>query len=149
MRGTKDPPHGNILVVEDHPESAELLQMILEDKGYEARCVGTGRDALRLLAAQSPDKTPEWRPDLILLDLRLPDMNGVELARELRKSRRSIPPVILLSADSPQVLEDAASSVGAEAVRKPFDFDELYRKIESEMNKKERKPRGHGGSREK
>jgi DNA-binding response OmpR family regulator len=127
-----------ILVVEDHPDSAELLQMILEDKGYEVRCVRTGYEALRVFAAQSEAKTLDWRPDLILIDLRLPDMNGVDVIRELRKSSQSVPPVVLLSADSPQTLENAASGVEASPVRKPFDFDDLYRAIESALAK----PRG-------
>jgi len=48
MSGTKAPHDEQILVVEDHPESAELLQMILENEGYRVQCVETGRDALRV-----------------------------------------------------------------------------------------------------
>lgn len=128
--------HERILIVEDHPESAELLQMILENEGYEARCVGTGREALRIFAAQSKNKTSKWRPDLILLDLRLPDMNGVEVAYKLQRSQRSIPPVVFLSAESPQVLENVVNSISATAVRKPFEFDALFRAIKSELNKR-------------
>jgi DNA-binding response OmpR family regulator len=131
-----DPRHERILVVEDHPESAELLQMILEDNGYEARCVNTGRDALRVFAAQSADKTSNWRPDLILLDLRLPGMSGLEVVKELQKNQPSIPPVIFLSTDSPQILRNVASIVGAAAIRKPFNFDDLYRAIEGELGKR-------------
>jgi len=136
MGNTTDPRHERILVVEDHPESAELVQMMLEDGGYEALCVNTGRDALRVFAAQSADKTSNWRPDLILLDLRLPDMSGVEVVRELQKNQPSIPPVIFLSADSPQILRNVASSIGAAAIRKPFNFDDLYRAIEAELGKR-------------
>jgi two-component system, sensor histidine kinase and response regulator len=136
MGNTTYSRHERILVVEDHPESAELLQMILENDGYEARCVNTGRDALRVFAAQSADITSNWSPDLILLDLRLPDMSGLEVARELQKNQPSIPPVIFLSADSPQILRNVASSVGAAAIRKPFNFDDLYRAIEGELGKR-------------
>jgi DNA-binding response OmpR family regulator len=142
MINTKGSRNERILVVEDHPESAELLQMILETEGYEARCVETGHNALRVFAARSANKTTEWRPDLILLDLRLPDMNGVDVVRELQKSQPAVPPVVLLSADSPQILENAASSVGATPVRKPFDFDDLYRAIESELGKRRGSNRG-------
>ena len=110
--------------------------MMLEDGGYEAICVNTGRDALRVFAAHSADKTSNWRPDLVLLDLRLPDMSGVEVVRELQKNQPSIPPVIFLSADSPQILRNVASSVGAAAIRKPFNFDDLYRAIEGELCKR-------------
>jgi DNA-binding response OmpR family regulator len=96
---------------------------------------GTGRDALRVITARPASKTPAWRPALILLDLRLPDMNGVEVVRELRRSQSSVPPVVLLSADSPQVLKNAASSVGAASVRKPFDFNGLFQVIEGALAK--------------
>jgi CheY-like chemotaxis protein len=135
MGHINDPHHEQILIVEDHPESAELLQMILENEGYEVRCVNTGRDALRVFAPLSADENPEFQPDLILLDLRLPDMNGVEVVKELQKSQPAILPVVFLSADSPQILKNAATSVGATAVRKPFEFDDLFQAIENALAK--------------
>ncbi len=129
--GSKESVGGKqILVIEDHPESAELLKMILEDEGYRVKCVATGRAALQVFA---PDKTPAFNPDLTLLDLRLPDMSGLEFVEELRKNQSSIPPIIILSADPPYSLKEAARSIGALSVRKPFDFDELFSAIERSL----------------
>jgi CheY-like chemotaxis protein len=124
-----------ILVVEDHPESVELLQMILEDEGYSVQSVETGRRAIQAVSAQSSEEVPDPTPDLILLDLRLPDMTGVEVVRELQEKLPEVPPVVFLSADSPQSLKAAAHSVGAAAVRKPFNLDELFEVINSALAK--------------
>lgn len=125
-----------ILVVEDHPESVELLRIILEDEGYCVQSVVTGRRAIQAVSAPSSDETTDPPPDLILLDLRLPDMSGVDVIRELQENLPEVPPVIFLSADSPQSLKDAARSVGAEAVRKPFKFDELFEAIKRALAKR-------------
>jgi CheY-like chemotaxis protein len=122
-----------ILVVEDHPESVELLRMILEDEGYSVQSVATGRRAIQAVSAPSSDETPDSPPDLILLDLRLPDMTGVEVVRELQENLPEVPPVVFLSADSPQSLKEAARSVGASSVRKPFNLDELFKVIDSAL----------------
>src|SRR5262247_520925 len=122
-----------ILVVEDHPESVELLRMILEDEGYSVQSVETGRRAIQAVSAPSSDETPDPPPDLILLDLRLPDMTGVDVVRELQENLPEVPPVVFISADSPQSLKEAACSVGASAVRKPFNSDELFEVINSAL----------------
>ena len=122
-----------ILVVEDHPESVELFRMILEDEGYSVQSVATGRRAIQAVSAPSADETPAPPPDLILLDLRLPDMTGVEVVRELQENLPEVPPVVFLSADSPQSLKEAALSVGASSVRKPFNLDELFEVIDSAL----------------
>ena len=122
-----------ILVVEDHPESVELLRMILEDEGYSVQSVATGRRAIQAVSAPSSDESPDPPPDLILLDLRLPDMTGVEVVRELQENLPEVPPVVFLSADSPQSLKEAARSVGASSVRKPFNLDELFDVIDSAL----------------
>jgi DNA-binding response OmpR family regulator len=62
----------------------------------------------------------------VRIDLRLPDMAGVDVVRELQENLSEVPPVVFLSADSPQSLKAAAHSVGATAVRKPFSLDELF-----------------------
>jgi CheY-like chemotaxis protein len=119
-----------ILLVEDHPESVELMQMILEGEGYRVQTVESGRRALQVVASAFANQDPDFRHDLILLDLRLPDMNGVDVVLEMQKDHSVIPPVIFMSADPQNSLEEAARSVGAMAVRKPFDFDDLLKTIE-------------------
>jgi CheY-like chemotaxis protein len=123
-----------ILVVEDHPESLELLQMMLEEEGYQVQSAETGRNAIEAVTSPPADESPDPPPDLILLDLRLPDMNGVEVVRELQENLPEVPPVIFISADPPQTLKEAARSVGATSVRKPFEFDELFQAIKLALN---------------
>src|SRR5262249_50729888 len=124
-----------ILLVEDHPESVELLRMIREDEGYSVQSVETGRRAIQAVSAPSPDEPPAPPPDLILLDLRLPDMTGVEVVRQLQENLPEVPPVVFLSADTPQALKEAARSVGAAAVRKPFNLNELFEVIDRALAK--------------
>jgi DNA-binding response OmpR family regulator len=119
-----------ILIVEDHCESGELLRMILEEAGYRVETVESGRDAIQMVAAASSIGSSDFHPDLILLDLRLPDMSGVDVVKELQEQNAMVPPVVFLSADPLQSLNNAADSVGASAVRKPFDFDELLQAID-------------------
>lgn len=124
-----------ILVVEDHPESLELLKMVLESEGYHVRSAETGRHAVRAVVSASADGAQRFHPDLILLDLRLPDMHGTEVVRELQEKLPEVPPIVFLSADPPQSLQEAAENIGAEAVRKPFDFDELFQAIRKALAK--------------
>jgi CheY-like chemotaxis protein len=122
-----------ILVVEDHRESLELLQMMLEEEGYQVQSAETGRLAIEAVTSPPADE-PDPPPDLILLDLRLPDMNGVEVVRALQENLPEVPPVVLISADPPQTLKEAACSVGATSIRKPFGFDELSQAIKRALN---------------
>jgi CheY-like chemotaxis protein len=123
-----------ILVVEDHPESLELLRMMLEEEGYHVQSAETGRDAIEAVTSPPADETPEAPPDLILLDLRLPDMSGVEVVRALQENLSEVPPVVIISAEPQQSLKEAARSVGATSLRKPFGFDELFQAIKRALN---------------
>ena len=67
-----------VLVVEDRPDVAAMLQKMTESAGYEVRVCRTGFEAL--------DVAPDFRPDIVLLDLGLPDMNGWQIARAFRKN---------------------------------------------------------------
>lgn len=135
MSGEDTQKRKQILVVEDHPESLELLQLILEGEGYHVHSTETGRGAIQASASPSGNGAIELHPDLIILDLRLPDMHGTEVVKELQENLPEVPPVVFLSADPPQSLREAAESVGAEAVRKPFDFDELFQAINRALAK--------------
>jgi CheY-like chemotaxis protein len=134
MRDEKIQQGKRILVVEDHPESLELLQMMLEEEGYHVQSAETGHNAIKAVTSPPADESPDPPPDLILLDLRLPDMNGVDVVRALQENLSEVPPVVFLSADPPHTLKEAARSVGASSVRKPFEFDELFKVIKRALN---------------
>lgn len=67
-----------VLVIEDHPDVAAMLQRMTESAGHEVRVCRTGFEAL--------DVAPDFQPDIVLLDLGLPDMNGWQIARAFRKN---------------------------------------------------------------
>ncbi len=112
-----------ILVVEDHAETQELLRHNLQAAGFEARLCADGAQALALLS--------RWRPDLALLDLMLPGMDGLELCRRLKQdpALRHIP-VIMLTARDAEVDRVVGLELGAEDyVVKPFSPRELVLRI--------------------
>jgi CheY-like chemotaxis protein len=107
-----------VLVVDDDASIRELLSTVLEDDGYEVVSAVNGEDALAVCA--------RWRPDVIVLDLMMPIMDGWTFAKRLRE-RDDIPIVVLSAAND---LERHAKSVGAtEVIGKPFDLDQLIPKV--------------------
>jgi DNA-binding response OmpR family regulator len=112
-----------ILVVEDEDAIAGPLTEGLVREGFEVNRVATGRDAL-----EAP------RPDLVLLDLRLPDLDGIEVCRELRQ--RSDVPIIVVSARGEEVDRVVGLELGADDyVVKPFGFRELLARIRAVMRR--------------
>lgn len=108
-----------ILLVEDYPETRTMLRQWLERKGYRLVEAADGQEAL--------DLAPLAHPDLILMDLRLPEMNGIAATRRIREhpDLKDVP-VIALSALDPAMFRDAALTVGCvEYLTKPIDLDEL------------------------
>jgi signal transduction histidine kinase/CheY-like chemotaxis protein len=77
----------SILLIEDEPDSSEVLRMVLEGRGAEVRAAGTGEKALAL--------AEHWRPDVILSDYELPDRNGCDLLRDLRARGLNAPAVVI------------------------------------------------------
>lgn len=120
----------HILLVEDHEDSAEMMTIFLESEGYSVRWVSNALDALRVFSAMAADQG-EQRPDVILLDLTLPDIDGIEVGRRLKQTVPDAPPIIIMSAKSAQAVESAAQSIEAAGyVRKPFATDRLMASIE-------------------
>lgn len=114
-----------VLAVEDDAELREFYGTILREEGHQVRLARNGLEALHHL---------DWAPDLILLDLMLPVMDGYDFLRRLRQSPKGAHvPVLVLSAALPP---GRATLRGAQAVlRKPFDFDRLLRTIEMYGNR--------------
>ncbi len=103
-----------VLVVDDDPDIRELLCAVLEDDGWEARPAANGKLALAALEA--------WQPDLVVLDLMMPVMDGWTFAERMRE-RWQIPIVVLSAATDAR---RHAERIGAAAVLpKPFDLDRL------------------------
>ena len=114
----------NILVVEDDNNISNLIKMYLDKEGFEVRLAADGGKAVEEFQAQEPD--------LVLLDLGLPDQDGSEIIRSVRE--RSGVPIIVLSARSDEQEKVAALDLGAnDYVTKPFGAEELMARIRSEL----------------
>ena len=120
-----------ILLVEDHEDSAEILRLFLEAEGCQVQWAPTAAAAL---AAFDGRRRPP--PDLVLLDLTLPDLDGVELGRRLRALPQP-PPVLLLSGKSQHALSGAAATVDAVGyVRKPFSAGGLLDAVAAALERR-------------
>jgi two-component system KDP operon response regulator KdpE len=117
---------GRILVVDDEPQIHRFLSPALAAAGYEPLRAETGAEALRSAASQAPD--------LVLLDLGLPDMDGHEVLRRLREFSKM--PVIILSARDREAEKIAALDHGADDyVEKPFGLGELMARIRTALRR--------------
>ena len=117
----------DILIVDDKPDNLRLLSAMLSERGYKVRCVVDGATAL--LGAQSKP------PDLVLLDVKMPEMNGYEVCRRL-KSNASINdiPVIFLSAlDESEDKVEAFACGGVDYITKPFELEEVLARINNQL----------------
>jgi CheY-like chemotaxis protein len=109
----------HILVIDDEPAWQKITSHILRDRGYDVFIAGSGAEALKALAT--------FRPDLILSDVRMPDMNGFDLVDNLKRiPAASSTPVIFFSAIDDYDARKVARSLGAvDFLVKPFDEDEM------------------------
>ena len=113
-----------ILAVDDTPDNLALIETILEDEGYEIILATSGAAALTLVE-QSP-------PDLILLDIMMPEMDGYEVTRRIRQNP-TLPyiPILLLTAHHASDVVAGLESGADDFVRKPVDVDELAARVRS------------------
>jgi len=110
-----------ILVIEDEPDIVRGLTDALEFEGFEVQSRGTGTDGL--------DAAMEWDPDLVLLDLMLPDDNGYRVCETLR-GRNPVVPIIILTAKAQEADKVRGLEAGADDyVTKPFSIAELIARI--------------------
>ncbi|HKZ78510.1 MAG TPA: response regulator [Pyrinomonadaceae bacterium] len=116
---TKNENARTILLVEDYQETRAMLRIWLERRGYRLVEAADGQEAV--------DLAPLAHPDLILMDLRLPELNGIAATRRLRQDATlQDVPVVALSALDPAMFREAALSVGCvEYLTKPIDLDKL------------------------
>ena len=111
-----------VLVVEDESSIASFVALYLKNAGYSVRTASTGNDALNQVAAQTPS--------LIVLDLMLPDIDGIEICRRIRKT--SDVPILMLTARDEDVDKIIGLEVGADDyLTKPFNPRELVARVKS------------------
>ena len=110
-----------ILIVEDENATAWALAESLREEGYETRHAASAEDALAAVRAHGTD--------LVITDLRLPGMNGAQLARRLRSGRRRVPVIVVTAYGSRETLEELRAA-GVHAVfPKPFRVDQIRRSV--------------------
>ncbi|MBI3152861.1 MAG: response regulator transcription factor [Chloroflexi bacterium] len=115
-----------ILVVDDEPSVTDLIAYNLRKALYDVQIAANGRDALRLAR--------EYQPDLILLDLMIPEVDGLDVCRELRKS--SAVPVIMITARGEEIDRVLGLEIGADDyVTKPFSVRELMARIKAVLRR--------------
>ena len=118
---------GDILIVDDQPENLQLLSEALSGRHYELRRVLSGQLALQV-AQFDP-------PDLILLDIRMPDIDGYEVCRQLKANEqtRDIPVIFLSALDNPLDKVKAFDVGGADYVSKPFQVPEVLARVRHQL----------------
>src|SRR5271155_4031955 len=117
----------NILLVDDAPANLQVLAGMLKNRGYKARPVPSGK--LALLAAR---KDP---PDLILLDINMPDMNGYEVCEHLKAddNLKGIPIIFISALTEPLDKVKAFAIGGVDYLTKPFQMEELHARVETHL----------------
>ncbi|MGD9009890.1 MAG: response regulator, partial [Desulfobacteraceae bacterium] len=114
----------NILIVDDTLDSLELLGRILEAQGYRVRPAPNGRLALKSVSARLPD--------LILLDVKMPEMDGYEVCRRLKSNEKSRNvPVIFISAHGEMAKKvEGFKAGGVDFITKPFEREEVLARVD-------------------
>jgi two-component system, sensor histidine kinase and response regulator len=127
MNSSDAAPKGNILIVDDTPENLRLLSSTLTERGYKVRSVING--AMALMGAQSAP------PDLIMLDIKMPDMDGYEVCQRLKAntSTREIPVIFISALDEVLDKVKAFTSGGVDYIPKPFHVEEVLARIENQL----------------
>jgi signal transduction histidine kinase len=118
---------GNILIVDDTPDNLRLLSSTLSDRGYKVRSVING--AMALMGAQAAP------PDLIMLDIKMPDMDGYEVCQRLKDNEhtREIPVIFISALDEVLDKVKAFTSGGVDYIQKPFQVEEVLARIENQL----------------
>lgn len=118
-----------ILVVDDESQITRVLRSSLKAHRYDVRTAADGVSAL--------DTFHDWKPDLIITDLQMPEMNGIEFCREVRKA--SSVPIIVLSVKGEEKTKVDALDAGADDyVTKPFGIDELLARVRASLRRSAR-----------
>lgn len=118
--------HKRILVVDDEPQITRVLRTSLSSQGYDIRVANAGETALEIMK--------DWTPDMVITDLAMPNMDGLELCRRLRATTRV--PIIVLSVRGEERTKVKALDAGADDyVTKPFGMGELLARVRANLRR--------------
>ncbi len=118
-----------VLIVDDEPSIVNLIRMNLKLEGYDSVCAYSGREAVEAYAAQ--------KPDIVLLDIMLPDTNGFEICQKIREHHSY--PVIMLTAKDAEMDKITGLTLGADDyVTKPFRPLELVARVKAQLRRYKR-----------
>jgi two-component system, OmpR family, response regulator len=112
-----------VLVVDDEPNIVDVIAMALKFQGFAVESAGTGQEAISQVA--------EFKPDLIVLDVMLPDMEGFDVAKRLGAARSRVPIIFLTARDATDDKIRGLTLGGDDYVTKPFSLEELVARIRS------------------
>lgn len=110
-----------VLVVDDEPTLTDLLHMALRYEGWEIRCAATGRQALTIAR--------EFQPDVVVLDIMLPDIDGLTVMSRMREGGAETPVLFLTAKDSVEDRIVGLTAGGDDYVTKPFSLEELVARL--------------------
>ena len=120
----------HILIIEDEEDMVRGLKMNLVDEGYDVDYALNGKEGLK--------KALKDKPDLILLDIMLPGMNGLDICRELRSNKMDIP-ILMLTAKGEEIDKVIGLELGADDyISKPFSVRELLARIKAHLRRENR-----------
>ena len=125
-----------VLVVDDEPNIRELVQVALKFHGCSVSTAGSGREALRQAEAV--------RPDLIVLDVMLPDLDGFEVCRRLRAAGNEVPVIFLTARDTSSDTVTGLAIGGDDYVTKPFSVEALVARVRAVLRRASRATAGQG-----
>jgi len=118
--------HKRILVVDDEPQITRVLRASLSSKGYDIRVANDGETALEIMK--------DWTPDMVITDLAMPNMGGLELCRRLRATTQI--PIVVLSVRGEEKTKVQALDAGADDyVTKPFGMEELLARVRANLRR--------------
>jgi two-component system alkaline phosphatase synthesis response regulator PhoP len=126
-------PSARILIADDNPQGAELLEAYLTDSGHETQTAADGEETLR--------KVAQWKPDLILLDIMMPKISGFEVCKRLRADAgtRDIAILMVTALDQPSDVERAVEVGTDDFLTKPINKIELLLRVRSLLRARQHK----------